>query len=396
MRPTDRLLHAFLAYLWELPSIGGGTAKGYFVALPQALRVASGQLVVPFGIPRHLVQLADKGKRRIPAVTPLKRDPASMDVVAAVARDNSLPHALRTAVLFQYAAGLRPGNVYRNSHNRRFPENLLRWRDVSVNRDAGGVFLAVVLPLSKTATSTSVDVTHVITQSPNVAVFPCPVEMFRRHARRFDGDVDSAVFGEVTASEVSRALKKHAPPGLHLAPHSIRIGAASDRLAVGADIGEIMKLGEWANPKTALRYSRWTPAAVRRQFHALTTAMTQQPVDAVAPLGRPAQVVKRQPEVLRQLTEPYQLLLSVPSAKRGRRLYFYSLQGERVLGHIGRAQDQHYFVVNSAAEHARLRKLTRAVDKAAEICGQLRLDLAMVREGGSNIRDFEKLRPFIR
>jgi len=238
--------------------------------------------------------------------------------------------------------------------------------------------------------------TNVITQSPNVAVFPCPVEMFRRHARRFDGDVDSAVFGEVTASEVSRALKKHAPPGLHLAPHSIRIGAASDRLAVGADIGEIMKLGEWANPKTALRYSRWTPAAVRRQFHALTTAMTQQPVDAVAPLGRPAQVVKRQPEVLRQLTEPYQLLLSVPSAKRGRRLYFYSLQGERVLGHIGRAQDQHYFVVNSAAEHARLRKLTRAVDKAAEICGQLRLDLAMVREGGSNIRDFEKLRPFIR
>lgn len=79
----------------------------YFVSLPQALRIAQGRLTVSFAIPPELRRMAAKGKRVLPAVTPLKRDPASMPVIASLVRDASLPRDLRTAVLFQYVTGLR-------------------------------------------------------------------------------------------------------------------------------------------------------------------------------------------------------------------------------------------------------------------------------------------------
>ena len=399
--PTRRLLHGFLGYLWEQPSFGGGTAMAYFVSLPQALRIAQGRLTVSFAIPPELRRMAAKGKRVLPAVTPLKRDPASMPVIASLVRDASLPRDLRTAVLFQYVTGLRPGNVYRNSHNARLPQRMVQWKHVSVCSDQVGTFVAITLPIRKTSEAPSVNVTHLFTSSPDPVKLPCPVKWFRQHQQLCGViQLESPVFTRVTAAAVSKALKKHAPDGQYLAPHSVRIGAASDRLMAGAGVLEIMKLGEWSHTKTALRYCRWTPDAVRAQFVKLTTsAPCPGASSGSGSVHDGRQLIRDQKPltvcVRRQSVSPYLFLLQVPMSNSTARIFLYDKEGKRCTGRVGNARKQHYFLVSTAAEFRRLDASSCAVRKAA-VQRDILQDLVTAQSGAAGRAALCKARPFVR
>ena len=197
-------------------------------------------------------------------------------------------------------------------------------------------------------------------------------------------------------------MKKHAPQGVTLTPHSVRIGAASDRLVAGADMMEIMKLGSWAHTKTALRYCRWTPATVRKQFVNLATAFQSvnrdDGVSLVPSLARAAvaDCVDESSIPPRQQTNlPRLRLLPINVENSRHRVYLYSPSGDRTTGPVGKNRDQHYYLVVSRAEFRRFLALSTPLP-VKDILGQLRQDWQLVQTGARGKTELMRQRKFLR
>ena len=304
--PSPARQRLFLGFLLAEESRGGETARNYLLALPRALARVERRTKPRFGIDAAVKREAQRVAKEVPAVTPLRRDPASNAVVVAVLADAGTRQDVRDAIALQQVTAARGINVYKTKYAGADTSRPLQWRDVTFTAHGADVKFR----REKTATkhTGTFPVLHLV-PSPDEAVVPCAVAALRRartrasaaHVRGTD-----LVFPQVRDTHVTAALRRHAPPGIRLSTHSLRSGGATAVWEAGASDRQVRQAGRWRSQPAADKYAHQSVAMVRALQERMAAVARGAAAGAGAALHSPQQMdamMKKLSEMVERVTQ---------------------------------------------------------------------------------------------
>ena len=318
----------------------------------------------------------------IPPVRRTVRDPVTMDTLIRVSDDHGIPADTRSAIVVAFYLGFRPINlvsVKRSRATGQQRDRPLKWSDLRVIEVNGKRGYEVTVRKEKTAASHSGDYAPKLLL-PAEPGLPCPVAALDSVGFRYTMRGDRVLFPFTTDKDLQMALQKHAEPGQHLTPYSLRIGAATQLAAAGLPMEYQRRAGNWASNKTADKYVRNSASTWKRSqkaFSALRSAGDGESKVRTTKQAHEPRLAARPGQIRQFPDKKTDMLLTLHKSGQWRGYFYCPVTGKRVKR--PRARKPHSLVTYEPFKKSELGyMLHHTHDKPTVPVGELAADVHVI------------------